>query len=570
MNQEFIRIEFDADGHPEETILVLALEGELSEQDADQIEAHMRVCQLCRARVAEIEHGFAVYEEYRTDILLPEILPGPQSFREFPTRLRQLSEERVSRDETRKQSGAFLRGLVPARVPFRWVGVAASVMAAILFVTQVLLNPVRLSATELLERAAASQNPSVATKAGSQVKKAHQRVRISSGGTTVIRDFQWTVGSSIPNVSWQDVADPAKWSAPLTAEGFSQWRNSVAQKKDQVQRTGEQWTLDTKASESSIREAWIVVRASDFHPTKQHISFADNRSLDFEELAFDFTDDQVVASPVPEAPNVAAQQSATPTLPTRIQSPDPNEAELELRYTMFQKEWDLGEDLEIASTGNEVIVSGAASSQDRAEAIREALGLIAGVRLAILSPPQAGGSPVSRAAPSSANPSPLAKDLLEKSLPDSGQRRDSVYRWLSASDDALAHASVLQKLAERYDAAAKASLAPTSQAKLHEMLRIHMERLRLANSELDAVMQFLMTPAPARIAFMGNGWRDAIRALFAQVREQDSLVAALIVGSQTARIDARTASARVKSLHESIQNLLANAQTLLSAPNTAK
>jgi hypothetical protein len=69
---------------------------------------------------------------------------------------------------------------------------------------------------------------------------------------------------------------------------------------------------------------------------------------------------------------------------------------------------------------------------------------------------------------------------------------------------------------------------------------------------------------------MGNGWRDAIRALFAQVREQDSLVAALIVGSQTARIDARTASARVKSLHESIQNLLANAQTLLSAPNTAK
>jgi hypothetical protein len=68
---------------------------------------------------------------------------------------------------------------------------------------------------------------------------------------------------------------------------------------------------------------------------------------------------------------------------------------------------------------------------------------------------------------------------------------------------------------------------------------------------------------------MGNGWRDAIRALFAQVREQDSLVAVLIVGSQNARIDERTASARVKSLHESIQSLLANAQALLSAP-TAK
>ncbi len=52
--------------------------------------------------------------------------------------------------------------------------------------------------------------------------------------------------------------------------------------------------LDTTASGNAIREAWIVVRASDFHPTEQHIRFSDDRILDFQELAFDVTDEQLI------------------------------------------------------------------------------------------------------------------------------------------------------------------------------------------------------------------------------------------------------------------------------------
>src|SRR5260370_18949324 len=81
-------------------------------------------------------------------------------------------------------------------------------------------------------------------------------------------------------------ADPSLWSTPLTAAGFAGWRDSVSTKKDKVKRSGDRLTLDTTAGDDLVKEAWLVVRADDFHPVEQHIRFADDRQLDFEELAF--------------------------------------------------------------------------------------------------------------------------------------------------------------------------------------------------------------------------------------------------------------------------------------------
>jgi hypothetical protein len=568
MNQGIIRITFDTDGHPEETVLYLAFAGELSDQDAAQIEAHTRDCRLCQTHLMELERGFAVYEEYRTNVLLPEVQPEPQSFRDFPTRLRELSEERVSESGVRKQTPDFWRRLFPSGVAVRWVSVTAAVMAVVILVTETLLNPARLSAAELLERAAAFQNSSAVHTAGGKRKQARQRVRISSGPKAVVRDFQWRVGGSIPNARWQDEADLGKWSAPLTAEGFSLWRNSLAQKKDRVKRNGEQWTLGTTASGNTIREAWIVVRANDFRPTEQHILFSDDRRLDFEELAFEVTEEQAVERPLRETQDVAGQQPASRTQPSIPKSADLSETELQIRYVMFQKEWDLGEDLEIAKTGNDIAVSGVASSQERAQAMREALGQIASVQLDISSPPvsQVGGPPAIRDAPDLKNASPLLKDALEKVFPIPEQRRDFVDSCLAASDNALAHASALVKLAERYDAGSEASLTLDSQSKLREMLRIHLQRLRAADTQLDPLIQFLTTQATGSVAAGTGTWRDAMRTLFTQVREQDSLTTALVAGSQSVT----ATSERMKFVHNSIHNLLLHAQALVNASSGAK
>ena len=572
MNQEIIRIEFDAAGHPEEAALILATEGELSEQDAGQIEAHTRGCRLCQTRLAEVEQGFTVYDEYRKTVLLPELQPYPQSFREFPRRLRELSNNRALERGVWKRTRDFWRSLLRGGVAIRWVSVTAAVMAVVFLVTQTLLNPVRVSAAELLERAAASQNPSAAQTAGGRPKKARQRVRISNGGTAVVRDFQWTVGSSIPNSRWQEEADPGKWNAPLTAEGFSEWRNSVGQKNDQVKRIGGELALDTTASGTTIREAWIVVRSSDFHPIEQHIRFSDDRSLDFAELSFDVTDDQAAAGPVRDGQYVAAQQPTNRTQPPVQLAVDSNEAELEIRYVMFQNQWDLGEDLEIARVGSNVSVHGVASSQDRAQAMREALRKIAGVRLDVSSPPlgQVGTPPDVGSRTASKNPAPLLKDTLEKIFTVAEQRRDFVDRCLASSDDALAQASALAKLAERYDPASETALTSDSQAKLHEMLRIHVERLRVADAELEPLIKVLPASATDKVAAGTRTWRDTMQILFTQVREQDLLVTALVGGSQNVTVDVTRASGRMKSAHDSIHELLLNAQAQVSVSSVAK
>jgi hypothetical protein len=573
MNPEIIRVEFDADGHPEETVLLLAMEGELSAQNADQVAAHTRTCLLCQTRMAEVEQGFAVYEEFRNTVLLPEVQPAAHSFREFPARLKEVSGERPSKTGAWKRTRDFWRRLLRGGAAVRWVSVTAAVMVVAFLVTQTLLNPVRLSAAELLERAAAFQNPSSVQTTGGRAKKARQRVRISSGGAAVVRDFQWTVGTPIPNARWQDETDPGKWNAPLTADGFSQWRNSVSQKYDQLKRAGGDWTVDTTTSGNAIREAWIVVRASDFHPTEQHIRFSDDRSLDFEELTFDVADDQAVKSPTNEAQNVAAQQQpANRPEPPAHQAADPNEAEFEIRYLMFQKEWDLGEDLEIARTGGIVSVKGAASSQERAQALREALGQIAGLRVDISSPPvsQAGKPATVGNPPASTNPSALLKETLEKGMPIPEQRHDFVDRCLAASDNAMAHASAILKLAERYDEPNEAALTVNSRARLREILRVHLERLSIADAELDPLIQLLSGPATGRAAAGTANWRETVQVLFKRIREQDSVVTALVAGSRTVNLDVASASGRMKFAHESIHGLLLNAQSQLSASGVAK
>src|SRR6185295_12278978 len=486
MNTESIRIEFDASGHLHESDLLLALEGELSEQDAARVEIHMRTCAVCQERRSEVEAGLAVYEEYRATVFLPEFQVAPHTINESPAFLHHLAGGNTDRvasptsTVTTRSSDMFRSWLFGKRTSIRWVTVTAGLTAVAVFVSQVLLSPARLSAAELLERASTSQRLSTAAPPPVKDKSriVLQRVRISSGGASVIREFQWTVGEPIPNSQWPNQEDPAEWAAPLTAEGFSQWRNSINLRNDKVTRSGDSWTLTTRDDDTTsgnfIRQAWLVVRASDFRPVSQHIRFADNRTLDFEEIALQVAGNQAIHE-ASETPNSNARPQRTDT--TQPQVADPNEVELEVRYRMFQNEWDLGEDLEIASAGGLVTVSGVASSPERAGAIREVLGRIAGTQVAISAPPAdaTGNSPAGREAFSSPTPSALLKDALEKDLPVIEQRLDFVDRCLSGSDNALAHASALKRLAERYDANAEALLSPVSQKRLGEMLRGHSE-----------------------------------------------------------------------------------------------
>src|SRR5262245_44645183 len=216
-----------AEGHPDENQLLLALERELSPEEAAQVEHHLGSCWSCRARSHEMQRGILAFVEYREKRYLPSLESPPQDFRGFPGQLRNLAKESRS-------VGRFARiwrnvwGFVVSPNQLKWVTATAAIMVMVVFWTQVLFNPATVSASELLMRAAASQNPIELRAKGHVGRTARQKVRISSGRESVVRDFEWTVGTPIPHARWEMQAEPSKWIAPLTAEGFAEWRDSAS------------------------------------------------------------------------------------------------------------------------------------------------------------------------------------------------------------------------------------------------------------------------------------------------------------------------------------------------------
>jgi hypothetical protein len=366
-----------------------------------------------------------------------------------------------------------------------------------------------------------------------------------------VREFQWETGSPIPGARWG--TDPDTWIAPMTAEGFAQWHDSLPARKDRVKKSGSHWTLDTIAPFGPISEASIVVRSRDFHPTEEHIRFSDNQRLDMEEVSFDMVSE--VAAPVPA---IVRPDQTVPPRPSQATAPAVNldEAELELRYIVFAQHLD-DEDLQITRTahgGAAVILSGIVSSSEHQSQLQSALGGIPGVRLAVSLPTSSSSAtPPASAAPASRPQAPLLADPLNAAFASGADRRDFVDNCLSAADSALSHAFAVKKLADRYTDASRRALKPEWQAKLDEMLRTHLEQVLAENLKLDNILD-LLSPAERQPLSTATNSRAGVAGLFELVQRQDSLVAALVAGTHTTETVA-TASDKFRDLHGGIARL---------------
>ena len=552
MSTDILKPEFVGGQHPDDDQLLLALDRELSPGETAEVERHIGACWDCRARYDEIHRGILTFAEYRDKLYLPALEPAPDGFRHFSTLLNKTASEGMGaslldRLVTRLDV-IFSFAWVPVQA--KWVTATAAIMAAVVLWTQVFAPP-SLSAGELLTKADQSQNPPALHR------EVRQKVRVKTAKAELVREFQWKTGGPIPNAKWG--ADPENWTAALTAEGFSQWHDSLSGPKDNVKKSAGRWTMKTSVPSGPIKEASIVIRDGDFHPTEQHILFSDNRTLDLEELSFEIVD-QVPASVITAAPAIPPPVSPVEPQfqPLEATVPPPvnlDEAELALRYTMFAQHWDFDEDLQIARTADEVIVTGAASSAELARRMQAALVGSPGVRLSISMPgsaPSGSASATAKETPSGSS-LPLLKDRLDGAFASVDDRRDFIDRCLAASDSALSHAWALKRLVERYTDADRRALKPESQMKLDEMLRGHLQQLAASNTTLNALVDLVAPSRPPR-EVTPAGWRPGILALLDLAQQQDSLVAALVAGTQT-NYSATTASERFLAAHEAVTRL---------------
>ena len=560
MNSDIKQVPFTADGHPEENQLLLALENELSPEEAAKIRAHLGECWSCRARSEEIQRGILAFVEYREQRYLPSLETPPNDFRLFPGELRRVAAE-SGRNLLIAKINDYISAVLNLPRQIRWAGAVATVMAFVIFWTQVLFNPAAVSAQEFLERAARTQNPVPVTGQEPTARKpkrvTHQKVRIRSANSSLIRDFQWTAGDPIPGSRWDIASDLSSWNSPLTAAGFAEWRASVSVKQDKVKHSGDFLILDTIAETGPIREASLSVRAKDFHPVEEHIRFADDRRLDLTELAFHIEDQlEVVAQN--GAPAAGTQSSGAAPIRAAATPRELNleETEFQVRYTIFTQKWNLGEDLVIAPSSEGVTVSGIASTAERAESMHNFLARIPNVKVLVNAPEPGVSRATSSALKNQRVPSmPLLKGALEGAFPSSIERAEVVDRYLRVSDNELSHAWALRRLADRYKGPSEDRLMPESRVMLKEMLQAHLRDLAQANAGLDSLVDLLPASIPPRMEVPSDWWTVSL-ALFEQVRDQDSLVANLVAGTQANTLDLPSASAALRSAHQAINMLL--------------
>lgn len=555
MSSEAQLVSFPADGHPDENQILLALERELPVEEAARVDQHLGTCWRCRARSEEMQRGILAFVEYHEKRYIPSLSTPPQDYSGFAARLRSVAGE--------SQQTSLLAKLwrwisAPFVLPlqFRWASVVAAVMALVLFWVEVLHPPV-VSANEFLTRAVAAQNATPPRQKGKPVRVARQKVQIRSEQQTVVREFEWVVGSPIPQSGWNRRAGPLQWDAPLTAEGFAGWRSSLKEKRDKVTQSGNRLTLETVTSDTSIRAASIVVQADTFHPVEQHLRFADDRQLHLVEIAFEISEPPQTTQPRP-AVEMAQVPASKPGQPEPRQQVNLDEAELQLRYTLFTHQWDLDEDLVINRGLERVILSGVVSSLQREQEMRAALRGFSNVQLSIRAPENVPERSSSRNAPGSAgqtgSSAPLLKEELDAAFPAREERQAFIDRCLVSSDSELSHAWALKRLADRYDESAEQRLNQGSQAKLREMLGAHLQQLRRSHAALQSLLELLPDGREA-VPVAPVGRRAAILFLFAQVQKQDALVAKLVIGTRADDQD-RATTASFRLTHQSIEAAL--------------
>jgi hypothetical protein len=230
-------------GHPDESQLLLALERELPAVEFAEVEQHVGSCWSCRARSDEMRRGILGFVEYREKRYLPLLDSPPTDFRSFPDQLRTVALEYRRPNVLAKVWRRFMgRFALPRQ--FGYASAVAVVMASILLWMEV-LNPPAMSANELLIRSVAAQSGKVQSEIAMGRRIVHQRVEIRGSGKTVVRDFQWHAGERIPRARWHDDADPEAWTAPLSAQGFMEWRDSLREKRDEVQHSGDMLAVRT-------------------------------------------------------------------------------------------------------------------------------------------------------------------------------------------------------------------------------------------------------------------------------------------------------------------------------------
>jgi hypothetical protein len=520
--------------HPPEDDLLCYIDGELSQNEADEVRSHLEACWDCRNRAEKFQSAISLFIDYRSQVLRP-LTEAPTNWRGFDSKLQRQAAEPIPPtfwERWRTALGRLHSTMPHAKQRTLRLAMISSVTLLLIFGGVYLIfvsGPAVVSAEQLIDRAYAAREAEIKN---TDQPVLYQQLRVRRHGYEGEATATVEIWQDVENLRIRRVVAPQSGSEnvigdvehilkannyappPLSIVGFKGWRDGLPDKQDSVEaaklddgQSGLRLTTESKADPQAgaILTVTLLVRASDFHPIEQQMRvLADDgiQEYEFRETSFAvmslnslnvvfFNDSMpmvVLAKPKPSAstdgsPGSNANESAligTKASPDAVGSTD---LEVDVLNMIHNAGADLGEQIEVRRTVNgPVIVSGVVDTVERKDQIIKALSPVANnpaVRIQITTVAeylayQKQGSPTPRPSVESVEVEGdmfPAESELRKHFNDNAAVKAFATRMTTRSSQAMNYLWAMKRLKGQFSQAELEKLSPEARSKWLSVLR---------------------------------------------------------------------------------------------------
>jgi hypothetical protein len=494
------------EAHLTEESLIRFLDGELDKRAYETAARHLDSCWTCRSRREQLRQAMDRFVQMEEALIDDSITAPPGTWASF-------------RDKLNIASAPAPRSVAP--MPRQWMH-ALGLMGAALAVVVWLLPPTSVSAMEILERSAASEQPLLTGKSNPlvlqrlRVESAQRAASLSVWNAPQSRKFQqrWDAQGNGLRVDLERLYSDngLDLKHPLSAANHAHWRGSLKEHNDSVLGQGELLGVVTTSNAperpGEITEAELWVRRSDWHPVRQSFRVAQGgwtEEYRIVETAFHVetldAENARIFDPEPTAAeNTPARirsvgpvmESASGAAPAAAPSPANLIAtEIEALALLHELDADRQDSAEVQRTNDHVEVRAYTSSQDRKLELESHLAaiplVISSVHLLSESPTApVSGEPVSSVVTSSSESEP---PLFLKSLIEQTGSLDIANKIVSDQMDLLRRLCIeleaTQSLEKRFPLEVRELLPPRSLNRLDGLALDHLDAARHFWLELE-------------------------------------------------------------------------------------
>lgn len=510
--------------HPSDEQLLHYADGELGARTSEEIRAHLKACWQCRNELDEIEQTISECVRYRqtVDTCLPS---PPEPWFDIYPRLARMDELQV-RDRLLRRVIAPLAGIW--RHPLRWAPAAAA-MVLIGLVVQQLRHASAVQAAELLREAVAAAQTRPHASRRIRIRTRTQHVTRIVGSET--RASKSVRSDAIAGL--QSLFEDAhySWEDPLSAKSFSDWRDQLTDKHDEVTVEPNQYLVRTTTVSGELVAATLKLSPIDLHAIESTLQFRNREWVEISELP-DLPELPLGASAGAEETGTAprAHRSISPLVPAAPATPGD---ELAVLAGLHRIGADLGDPIEVSRSGEEILVTGAGIDLDRQQQIRQQLRALPRVVVRFSADIHNNLASLDALRPSRISVSPGTGPLQTQMEQQLGghlafeQFTDQVF---DTTDRFMTRVHALRRLAQFFPPDVEAQMTLEQRQLLEQIRREHADALVESVSAAERLIDSALAISSVNVSppSTASPWQDEAEHLFTDGRRVETLLVDLL------------------------------------------